>query len=120
MARRLDLDPDRLVLVHPGARLASRRWPVQRFAELADRLVSRGWQVAITGAAAEVELAESMIAAMRRPAQNLAGMTGLGERAAAIDDSQLVVCHDSTVSHIAVGVGARMSAAKSAMVKSVS
>ena len=42
IAQRHSLDPQRLVLVHPGARFPSRRWPVERFAELADRLALRG------------------------------------------------------------------------------
>lgn len=107
IAQRHSLDPDRVVLVHPGARFPSRRWPVERFAELADRLALRGWQIAITGCADEAELAASMRRAMRMPAADLSGATGLGELGAAIEECQLLVCNDTGVSHVAVGVGTR-------------
>jgi len=107
LAQRHSLDPQRLVLVHPGARFASRRWPVARFAELSDRLASRGWQIAITGCADEADLAASMRRAMRMPAADLSGATGLGELGAAIEACRLLVCNDTGVSHVAAGVGAR-------------
>lgn len=107
LAQRHSLDPRRLVLVHPGARFASRRWPVERFAELADRLALRGWQVAITGTADESALAASMRRSMRTRAADLSGATGLGELGAAIESCRLLVCNDTGVSHVAVGVGTR-------------
>lgn len=107
IAQRWSLDPRRLVLVHPGARFASRRWPVERFAELADRLALRGWQVAITGTANERPLAAAMRRSMRTQAADLSGATGLGELGAAIESCSLLVCNDTGVSHVAVGVGAR-------------
>jgi len=107
LAQRHSLDPARLVLVHPGASLPSRRWPLERFADLADRLALRGWQIAITGSADEADLAASMRRAMRTPAANLCGATGLGELGAAIDESRLLVCNDTGVSHVAAGLGAR-------------
>ncbi len=107
IAQRHSLDPERLVLVHPGARFVSRRWPVERFAELADRLALRGWQIAITGSADEAQLARSLRRAMRTPAADLCGATGLGELGAAIESCRLLVCNDTGVSHVAAGVGAR-------------
>ena len=107
IAQRHSLDPQRLVLVHPGARFPSRRWPVERFAELADRLALRGWQIAITGSADESALAASMRRSMRTRAADLSGATGLGELGAAIESCRLLVCNDTGVSHVAVGVGTR-------------
>ena len=43
------LDPGRYVIVHPGARMASRRWPVDRFALAARQLADDGWQIVLTG-----------------------------------------------------------------------
>lgn len=107
IAQRHSLDPQRLVLVHPGARFPSRRWPAERFAELADRLALHGWQIAITGTADEAGLAASMRRAMRTEAADLSGATGLGELGAAIESCRLLVCNDTGVSHVAAGLGAR-------------
>lgn len=107
LAQHHALDPRRLVLVHPGARLPSRRWPVVRYAELADRLVAHGWQVGITGSADEAGIVASMRQAMRSAAVDLSGQTGLGVLGAAIESSRLFVCNDAGVSQVAVGVGTR-------------
>src|SRR5688572_1494609 len=50
--------------LHPGARSANRRWPVERFAEVADRLVSHGLPVVLTGSAQEAELTRAVAARM--------------------------------------------------------
>ncbi len=94
-----------LVVVHPGARLPSRRWPVARFAAVAERLAAQGCTIAITGSAEERELAARMQAAMRAPALDLAGKTGLGGVAAVIESAALVLCNDTGISHVAAAVG---------------
>lgn len=93
------------VVVHPGARMHSRRWPVARFAAVADALAERGWRVLVTGAADEAALAAELIGAMRMSARNLAGATSLGGLAALIRRAALVVCNDTGVSHVAAAVG---------------
>jgi ADP-heptose:LPS heptosyltransferase len=52
------LDAARLVLMHVGARLPSRRWPLERYGRTATALLLQGWQVALTGTAAERPLAD--------------------------------------------------------------
>ncbi|MGS1004071.1 glycosyltransferase family 9 protein [Burkholderia glumae] len=98
------LEPARLVLVHPGAQLPSRRWPPERFAALADRLAADGWQIAITGTAAEAALADAVCGAMQAPARHLAGATSLGGLAALVARSRLVVCNDTGISHVAAAL----------------
>ena len=95
------IEAHRLVLMHPGAQLPSRRWPAERFAEVADRLAADGWQIAITGTAAEASLTGAVLGAMTAPALHLAGATSLGALAALVAHARLVVCNDTGVSHIA-------------------
>jgi lipopolysaccharide heptosyltransferase II len=99
------LSPRGYVCVHPGARYPSRRWPVERFARVADALVDRGLRVVITGSTDEVSLAGELADSMRMPAINLAGRTNLGGVAALIGASRLLVSNDTGVSHIAAAVG---------------
>jgi len=99
------LETERLVLIHPGAQLPSRRWPTGRFAEVADTLAADGWQISITGTAAEVGLTGAVLGAMTAPALHLAGATSLGGLASLVSHAQLVVCNDTGISHIAAAVG---------------
>ncbi|GAB7522541.1 glycosyltransferase family 9 protein [Paraburkholderia sp. 2C] len=95
---------ERLVVVHPGAQLPSRRWPVERFAEVADALVAHGWRVAITGTASEIELSGRLLGTMAMPALHLVGATSLGALAALVREARLVVCNDTSISHIAAAM----------------
>lgn len=104
ISARHGLDPARLVLVHPGAQLPSRRWPASRFAEVADALAFEGWQIAVTGTVAERELTASVLGAMTQPAQHLAGETSLGALAALVASARLVVCNDTGLSHVAAAM----------------
>lgn len=96
--------PDRAVIVHPGAQWASRRWPVERFAAVADALAASGLQVLLTGTQREATLVDRVAAWMREPAVILAGRTSLGALAALIRRVPLVVCNDTGVSHVAAAM----------------
>jgi ADP-heptose:LPS heptosyltransferase len=93
------------VCVHPGAQLASRRWPVERFAAVADALAARGWPIVITGTPGEAPLVQALRAAMRAPAVNLVGRTDLWTLAALIGRARLLVANDTGVSHVAAARG---------------
>jgi len=107
LVARHGLHPERLVLVHPGAQLPSRRWPPERFAAVADELAADGWQIAVTGTAGEVELTARVVGAMTQPARHLAGETSLGALAALVAHARLVVCNDTGLSHVAAAMHTR-------------
>ncbi|MBI0325518.1 glycosyltransferase family 9 protein [Burkholderia plantarii] len=98
------LEPERLVLIHPGARLPSRRWPAERFAAVADNLAADGWQIAITGTTADAPLTGAVLGEMAAPALHLTGLTSLGGMAALVARARLVVCNDTGISRIAAAV----------------
>lgn len=93
------------VCVHAGSQLSSRRWPVERFAAVADELAGQGLNVVLTGGAQEVPLAAELAARMRAGATNLAGRTDLWTLGALIEGAELVLCNDTGVSHIAAALG---------------
>lgn len=99
------LQPQRYVCLHPGARLPSRRWSAQRFGAVAQALTAQGYQVVLTGSAAEKPLARKVIHCAQAPIVDLVGKTSLGALAALITASRLLVCNDTGVSHIAAAVG---------------
>jgi ADP-heptose:LPS heptosyltransferase len=99
------LELESYVCVHPGARLLSRRWPVERFAQVADRLAAGGYTVVVTGSTEEMPLAAALVQHMRESALDLAGKTSLGGLAQLIGRARLLVCNDTGVSHVAAAVG---------------
>lgn len=103
--QRLPLGKGGYVCIHPGARLASRRWLVERFARVADSLADDGFSIVLTGTREEGPLLADLRDAMRAPAIDLAGHTSLGSLAALVAQARLVVCNDTGMSHVAAAVG---------------
>ena len=87
------LDPKRpLLVVHPGATAASRRWAPERFAATASRLAGMlDCQVVVTGDASERELCESVRREAGDTARSVAGSATLEEFAALIVLSRMVL-----------------------------
>lgn len=98
------LQPGGYVCLHPGARYPSRRWGAEKFAAVGDALARRGWQVVVTGSAAEADLVSDVVQAMRSPAVPLAGRTTLGALAALLAGSKLLISNDTGISHVAAGL----------------
>jgi ADP-heptose:LPS heptosyltransferase len=102
----IGLERGRYALVHAGSQLPSRRWPAERFAQVADALAKAGLQVVLTGTAGEKELVARLAQAMHAPALELAGRTTLGGLAALVARARVVVANDTGISHIAAALKA--------------
>ncbi|MFB9626654.1 glycosyltransferase family 9 protein [Nonomuraea helvata] len=102
LAEALGEPPRGLVAVHPGAKDPRRRWPVERFAEVADRT---GRPVAVTGTPEEKDLVMGVVGAMRRPAIPVVGALGIGGLAALYERCDLVIANDTGPRHLAAAVG---------------
>jgi ADP-heptose:LPS heptosyltransferase len=93
-------------LLHPGAASPARRWPPERWAQVARAELAAGRPVAITGDAGERPLALRIAeAAGVDAARVLAGRTGVPELAAAVAAAGRVVCGDTGVAHLATAFG---------------
>lgn len=90
-----------LAVLNPGVSDFRRRWPEDRFAAIGDLLAATGFRVVISGRRDECGLAESVRAAMREPAENLAGRTSLGGLAGVLSLSAIVVSSDTGTLHLA-------------------
>ena len=93
-------------LIHPGAASGARRWPPERWAEVALAERAAGRRVAITGSAAERPLAHRVARAAGLPDDAvLAGRTDLLELTAAVAAAARVTCGDTGVAHLATALG---------------
>lgn len=90
------------VTLFPGASIPERRWGVDRFRELARRLMQNGLRLVVVGGAEDREAGEEIV---KDGGLNLAGSTALIETAAILEKSTLLVSGDSGVLHLAVGLG---------------
>ncbi|MDN5864986.1 MAG: lipopolysaccharide heptosyltransferase II [Gammaproteobacteria bacterium] len=96
---------NRAVVLAPGAEYGpAKRWPIDKFAELAARLVAEGRPVWVVGGKGERALGEA-IRARAPAARNLAGETALGEAIDVIAAASAVVTNDSGLMHVAAAVG---------------
>lgn len=93
-----------MAILHPGASSPARRWPVERFARVADGLAAMGMRVAITGTAAERPLAARLASHMRCTAIDLTGRTTLDELAEIMRRSAVVVSNDTGMSQLSAAL----------------
>lgn len=90
------------VVLHPGAASGSRRWPIDRWAEVGRVVSATGRPVVVSGGSEEAALAAEVVRrAGLAPESSLAGRTGLLELAALVAGAHRVVSGDTGVAHLA-------------------
>jgi ADP-heptose:LPS heptosyltransferase len=104
LLRQHRVDEKRMVVLHAGSDWACQQWLVDRWAKLADVLVTDyGMSIVFTGVAAEGSYIERIRASMRAGSVSLAGATTLPQLEALISRARLCVCVDSAVYDLALG-----------------
>ncbi|MGE4318378.1 MAG: lipopolysaccharide heptosyltransferase II [Deferribacterales bacterium] len=98
---------EKLVGIAPGSVWATKMWPAERFAEVADHLKEKGYTPVIIGSPDDVPAAERLIQSAKHQHINLCGKTSLKELPALISCFSLLVTNDSGPMHIAVAAGVR-------------
>jgi ADP-heptose:LPS heptosyltransferase len=94
-----------LVVLHPGANDARRRWPVERLAVVGSELARKGARLAVVGTSAEQPLADRLLDRLDGDAVDLTGRLGLGGLAGLLEQATLLVGNDSGPRHLAAAVG---------------
>jgi heptosyltransferase-1 len=104
-------DNDRpLAVLHPGARWASKLWPPASWASLSEWFHAQGFQVAVTGSAADQELAAGIVGQSQARLLNLAGRTSLAQLAGILRQARLAVTTDTGAMHLAAALGTPVAA----------
>lgn len=104
-------DDEPLLVLAPGAAWETKRWPAERFAELARALAPRtGARVVVIGTPTDRVHASRIAAALAtvpaaRPLVDLTGRTTTGELVAVLARADLVVANDSAPAHVAAALG---------------
>lgn len=96
--------PRPIMAIHPGAGWVTKRWPVEKFGEIARRFTG---SVVVIGAASERMPGTQILAATtdsRKPVLNLAGQTTLKQLAILLREVDVLVTNDSGPLHLAAAV----------------
>lgn len=102
-----DLYGPGLVILNPGAKWATKRWPLDHWRVLAARLVTEtDLKLVITGGGDDEPLGQAINQAAGERALNLCGRTTLPVLAAIMAKADLVVTGDTGPMHLAASVGA--------------
>ena len=101
-ARGLDKQP--LAALAPGAAHATKRWPIQHWQDLTERLRQLGYSLVALGGSGDRELAS----ALGPNVVNAAGEFTLQETGACLARAAVLVSGDTGVMHMATGVGTRV------------
>ena len=110
LLRKFGLDTgEPVIAMMPGAEYGpSKRWPVDRYAELAKRLLSSGRQVWVFGSAKEQALGEEILRVAGSGVVNLCGGTRLEDVVDLMALAECAVSNDSGLMHMAAAVGIRL------------
>ena len=102
----LGLDrPDHVVAFCPGAEYGpAKRWPAAHFAALARELAARGHTIWLFGSPKDHAVAEEISALAPGLCRNLCGTTTLEQAVDLLALTELVVCNDSGLMHVAAAL----------------
>jgi ADP-heptose:LPS heptosyltransferase len=108
----VEAEPDPgLVVLHPGAASPSRQWPSSRWSAVGQALAWAGYDVLVTGSAAERRLCEAVVDGTRRSSlrtgrvRSVCGELDVQGLAALVASARLLMCGDTGVAHLGTAVG---------------
>ena len=105
-----DLQGKRVAMLAPTAKWLIKRWPIERFATVTDRLAEKGFDAAVVlGAENERNQVAGLFGKPDNPLRriDMVGRTSIGRMMALIERGDLLIANDSAALHLAVGLGRR-------------
>jgi ADP-heptose:LPS heptosyltransferase len=91
------------VVIHPGAASPARRWPLERWAAVVDRIAAAGLTPVVTGGPEERELS-ARLARSTPAALDLGGRLSLPQLVDLVAAADLLICGDTGVAHLATAL----------------
>ncbi len=93
---------DKIIVVSPGSRSHTKRWPKERFVELINRLIREfSVKIILTGDAHDAPINRYIAQNACGPLLDLSVQTSLGELASLLMKARLLITNDSATLHIA-------------------
>ncbi len=103
---RVDLDKKTVALGVGSTNSRAKRWPVERYAQLADKLTSElDVNVILVGSPDEADIAAQVVELSSKPLIDMSGKTDLGEAVAVLSVVDLLISNDMGLAHVAPAVG---------------
>lgn len=100
------ITPDKpIVSIHVGAGKIDRQWTTEGFAEVADWLSAKGFQVVFMGAASDMAKIDGVMSLLRHKSYNLGNILSLGDLMALFEMSSFFLGNDSGPMHLAAAMG---------------
>jgi heptosyltransferase-2 len=97
---------DILIAIHPDASCPSKRWPIERFSQLSNRLIEeKNFKVAIISGKKDSYIVKMVKRYLRYPVIDLSGQTSVSQLASLLKRARLLISNDSGPVHIASAVG---------------
>jgi len=95
-----------LAIICPGSvNSRAKRWPAERYAELADRLAESGMDVGLIGSSAEIDVSKEVSNRARHQPILLTGKTTVAEVVAIISIADVLITNDTGPAHIGAALG---------------
>jgi ADP-heptose:LPS heptosyltransferase len=112
----LNIDSEnKIIVVHPGIRHKKRSWPIENYLNLIVKYLEKGnIEIILTGSAEDRSLGDYLLSSLSSKdkdkflVHDLIGKTKISETAAIIKKSDLLLCGDTGIMHLAAAVGARI------------
>jgi len=100
---------DPIVVINPGAKSHLKRWTIEGFAKVADRLVNESKaNVVFVGMGEDSEVVNEVMRGMKGKSCNFTDKTNVRQLAALLNMAKLVITNDSAPLHLGCAMGTRV------------
>lgn len=91
-----------IICIMPGAEYGpAKQWPIEKYTELAAKMVDKGYQIWVIGSAKEANLGEKICMGQQQNSINLCGQTTLTDAIDLLALASTAVTNDSGLMHVA-------------------